>query len=168
MNDIAFDYANFQKLSRLRSETSTVTADTTRMRPEYRILWVDDHPENNKAIITDLENEGLKTTIALSNLEARNLLNDRSISYDLIITDIGRDNKENAPNQSIQNNTDGIAFIRSLAPDQIKNVVVYTLDSNISTYRSELMKMGVINVISNADELKRIIYQKFKLNKAKY
>jgi len=28
--------------------------------------------------------------------------------------------------------------------------------------------MGVINVISNADELKRIIFQKFKINKAKY
>jgi len=181
MNDIAFDYANFQKLSRRLDTVSTINVATSPPKPQFKpvpgmrpdsarkkILWVDDHPENNKAIITDLENEGLKTTIALSNLEARNLLNDRSISYDLIITDIGRDNKENAPNQSIQNNTDGIAFIRSLAPDQIKNVVVYTLDSNISTYRSELMKMGVINVISNADELKRIIFQKFKINKAKY
>jgi CheY-like chemotaxis protein len=132
------------------------------MRPEYWILWVDDHPENNKTIITDLENEGVKTAIALSNQEARNLLNNRSISYDLIITDIDRDNKENAPNQSIQNNTDGIAFIRSLAPDQIKNVVVYTLDSNISTYRSELMKMGVINVISTLMSLRGLFFKSLK------
>jgi CheY-like chemotaxis protein len=169
MNDIAFDYGNFQKLSRRADTVSTTNVVKTPVRPVYSILWVDDHPENNKAIITDLENEGIKTAIALSNQEARNLINDRSSSYDLIITDIDRDQKENnVKQQNVNYNDNGISFIRSLTPAQIRNVIVYTLDSNISIYKSELMKMGIIDILANPDELKQIIFQKFKISKAKY
>jgi CheY-like chemotaxis protein len=57
---------------------------------DARILWVDDHPENNaiveRPILTSL---GAQITVALSNKEAADFL--RRGDYDLVITDMSRD-----------------------------------------------------------------------------
>lgn len=57
-----------------------------------RVLWVDDHPEGNREEIGALQQMGLFVETALSNLEAAERLRGRQ--YDLLISDIKRDQSE--------------------------------------------------------------------------
>ena len=56
-----------------------------------RILWVDDHPENNLALIELLREFKASVDTPRSNSEAFALL--RASRYDVIISDVGRDNE---------------------------------------------------------------------------
>ncbi|MDX2595919.1 response regulator [Streptomyces sp. WI03-4A] len=53
-----------------------------------KILWVDDHPENNTPLIELFRATGMEVDTALSTDEA--LINLRRHSYDIILSDIGR------------------------------------------------------------------------------
>lgn len=56
-----------------------------------RILWVDDHPESNTAVIELLRRFGAAVETPRSNAEALALL--RGSRYDVIITDVARDHE---------------------------------------------------------------------------
>jgi CheY-like chemotaxis protein len=56
-----------------------------------RILWVDDHPENNTPITELLRRLGASVDTARSNADAFALL--RTSRYDVIISDVGRDDE---------------------------------------------------------------------------
>jgi hypothetical protein len=56
---------------------------------DARILWVDDHPENNAALVELLRKIGARIDTAESNDEGLALM--RSNRYDAIISDVGRD-----------------------------------------------------------------------------
>jgi CheY-like chemotaxis protein len=56
-----------------------------------RILWVDDHPENNVPVIELLQRFGAAVETPRSNAEALALL--RGSRYDVIITDMARDHE---------------------------------------------------------------------------
>ncbi|MBM3727222.1 MAG: response regulator [Acidobacteria bacterium] len=57
-----------------------------------KILWADDVPENNFRERRALASLGAQVTVALDNAEAWGLL--RRAEYDILISDLGRDNKE--------------------------------------------------------------------------
>ena len=59
-----------------------------------RILWVDDHPENNIGEIDLLRRRGVVIDVAATNSGAIQLAKGRS--YNLVLSDIGRDNNETA------------------------------------------------------------------------
>jgi CheY-like chemotaxis protein len=56
-----------------------------------RILWVDDHPENNTPVIELLQRFGAAVETPRSNAEALALL--RGSRYEVVITDMARDNE---------------------------------------------------------------------------
>jgi hypothetical protein len=63
-----------------------------------RILWVDDHPENNTIERDILYSFGMSVDIALSTKEAVSMLmekNDSGQRYHVIISDMGREGKHN-------------------------------------------------------------------------
>jgi CheY-like chemotaxis protein len=63
-----------------------------------RILWVDDHPENNTPLIELLTRFGARIETPRSNDQALALL--RENRYDVIITDVARD--EEGPNKDLK------------------------------------------------------------------
>lgn len=57
-----------------------------------RILWVNDHPENNVGEMDLLRRRGIVIDVAATNSGAIQLAQERS--YSLVVSDIGRDNNE--------------------------------------------------------------------------
>lgn len=70
-------------LNRLRSHSERLE--------RARILWVDDHPENNDALVELLRRFGATVDLPRSNAEALSLL--RNSRYDVIISDVARDDE---------------------------------------------------------------------------
>jgi hypothetical protein len=58
---------------------------------EARILWVDDRPENNVALVELLRKMGARIDTPQTNDDAFALLRSPSNRYDVIISDVGRD-----------------------------------------------------------------------------
>ena len=61
-----------------------------------RILWTDDHPENNTAIVELLRRFGASVETPRSNAAALALM--RTSRYDVVISDVARDNEEPGSN----------------------------------------------------------------------
>jgi hypothetical protein len=57
------------------------------------LLWVDDHPENNASIVELLSEYGVDVEIALANDEAFSRLTRHPKRYQVLISDMGRDNE---------------------------------------------------------------------------
>lgn len=85
-----------------------VLRETMRKLPAARILWVDDHPENNRLEIQALERSGVTVEVALSNAEAAEQMRGRE--YQLVVSDIGRD--EPQPQRA------GLDLPREVLPDR--------------------------------------------------
>lgn len=62
---------------------------TPRLRFPAHVLWVDDHPENNAFITTNLRDEGVQVTEVSSTDEALDRLS-RDPTIGAVVTDIGR------------------------------------------------------------------------------
>lgn len=81
-----------------------------------RLLWVDDHPEGNTSLVELFRTAGMEVDTAVSTAEALSRLRRRS--YDLILSDIGRQDDQSA----------GIGMLRDLDELGIDMpVVLYTL-----------------------------------------
>jgi CheY-like chemotaxis protein len=83
-----------------------------------RILWVDDHPDNNVAILDILRKYGALVETPLSNRDALSLLG--SSRYDVILSDVGRDSEE--PNGKLK----GIEFAEAVFAQWSQQVVLFT------------------------------------------
>jgi CheY-like chemotaxis protein len=75
-----------------RPDEGKLRADLEAIPRSSRVLWVDDHPENNELEIRALNRLGVQVETVASNEEAEQAV--RRNSYDLIISDIGRDEPE--------------------------------------------------------------------------
>ena len=78
------------------------SAASTSSTTEMRLLWVDDHPENNGLVRQAFEAVGITTDIALANAQAAEMLKYRK--YAAIISDLGR---REGPNE-------GLALLESI------------------------------------------------------
>lgn len=65
-----------------------------------RVLWADDHPENNQPIVELLRRYGASVDTPRSNTEALQLL--ETGRYDVVISDVGRDNEGSGDRQGVE------------------------------------------------------------------
>ena len=84
-----------------------------------RILWVDDHPENNLPLIELLREFKATIDTPRSNDEAFALL--RQSRYDVVISDVKRDNE--GPGSDLK----GIEFAQTVFDDWGQEVLLFTL-----------------------------------------
>lgn len=114
--------------SQARSEVSSLNK-----APISRVLWVDDHPDNNVNETLALLHLGVFVVTATSNRAARRYLDD--IEFNAVITDLGR----------AAHRDDGAALVKDLHADKPDMpVIVYT--GNASAVRSELTHEGATAV----------------------
>jgi CheY-like chemotaxis protein len=83
-----------------------------------RILWVDDHPENNIALIELLRQFRATVDTPRSNSEAFSLLD--ASRYDVIVSDVARDNE--GPGSDLK----GIEFARTVFERSRQRVLLFT------------------------------------------
>lgn len=103
-----------------------------------KILWVDDYPSNNSAIMSLFEEKKVYFDIALTTEHGIRLFNNQS--YDIIITDIGRQNEHDA----------GIKFIDELKKLQCETpILVYSSYNNIKKYEKKALEYGASKVSCN-------------------
>lgn len=120
--------------------------------PLPKILWVDDHPENNSDLINKFESIGIEVDIAKTNSAAIANISKNNNEYDFIITDIGRNNDEKAVSDKAKA---GVELINSIS-DKSK-IIIFAYAETIKKYQSELLKNGVTHFYSDFDELERYI-----------
>jgi CheY-like chemotaxis protein len=84
-----------------------------------RVLWVDDHPENNTPLIELLRQFGARVETPRSNDQALALL--RESRYDVIISDVGRDDE--GPNSDLK----GVELAEAVFSQWGQRVLLFTL-----------------------------------------
>jgi len=109
------------------------------------ILWVDDVPDNNKALIDSLRSIDIALEIARSTTEALGAVNRRS--YGLIISDLGRKEGDN------YNPTAGLDLIRAIRAKD-KTVPIFTTGTQRAVdMQDELLCEGSTLVTNRASVL---------------
>lgn len=117
-----------------------------------RILWVDDYPSNNEAVINLFEDRGIQFDIAITTRQGIELF--KRESYDLIITDMGRGNESDA----------GISLIRELRHLECQvPIVVFASSRAIQRYGSEAWRLGAYEVTNGIGNIISIILNLFQL-----
>lgn len=107
-----------------------------------RILWVDDYPINNESVISLFEDKNVQFDIALNTKKGLELY--ARESYDMIITDMGRENENDA----------GLSLLKKLnsAHCQIP-VIVYTSHRAIEKYGEEAYRLGAYAVVDGIGDI---------------
>lgn len=109
------------------------------------ILWVDDVPQNNAAIVDALRSLDIEVQLAKSTSEALDLLNRRS--YGLIISDLGRQESDG------YNPTAGVDLIRAVrARDSVVPIFIFGTHRALSM-QEDLLRHGATFVTSRASAL---------------
>jgi CheY-like chemotaxis protein len=129
-----------EKAAKARGQSGPEAAEQVRSRVSSlekvrltRVLWVDDHPDNNTYESLALLNLGFVITTATSNQAARYCLSESQ--FDLVITDLGRDSTED----------DGTRLIHELHAERPGlPVVVYT--GWAGKHRADLVQAGATAV----------------------
>ena len=109
-----------------------------------RILWVDDHPENNRIPHRLFEDGGALVVSAQSTNEALALLEKPNDGFDLIISDMGRG----------QNLIAGLELVRWWRNAPVGFPVIISSDSpEADARREELQKLGAIGPVLGPENL---------------
>ncbi len=112
----------------------------------FRVLWVDDNPENNQQLIDSWSKSlGILFRQALSTTEAASMLEKER--FDLIISDIGRKDEENPASATLK-----MANRLSPAPP-----VVFFTDKRGMRLRGVLMETGAYQVTDDIGELQQAL-----------
>jgi CheY-like chemotaxis protein len=114
-----------------------------------RILWVDDHPEENIPLVNFFQSHGFEVTTARSTAEAIVLLNYGEFNH--IISDMGREEyREYNPEA-------GLSLIRQVREDakQIP-IVIYTTHNAVAKYKEDAIKAGATAIVSSDSALIQI------------
>lgn len=118
------------------------------------ILWVDDFLENNYIIMDLFRSNAINFTTVTNSDEAINALS--KSKYDLIITDIGRDNEDDA----------GIKMIESINASSFKEIpiIVFSTHAAISKYGEKARILGAKVVTNKMTTLINEISRFYDLN----
>jgi PleD family two-component response regulator len=113
-----------------------------------RILWVDDKPANIADEIARLQEKGIEVTQSLSTAQAMQILMSSGLSFDAIITDMGRtEDGEYQPEA-------GILFIKAIRKAGIKlPILVYTTLNLYARTIKEVVAAGGNGATMSAEEL---------------
>lgn len=117
---------------------------------ERRILWVDDRPSNYAIQIEKLRGEGWSIDLATSTAEGLKLV--ENDGYDLVITDIGRDEA------GIKRGDAGIQLAKEIRQrnSQIP-IIVFSTRQAISRFQASAQRAGVNYLTNSTVELYRYI-----------
>ena len=117
----------------------------TTPRRAARVLWVDDRPANNEIERKWLRPHGIVFDSVVSTAEALEQLGNES--YDLVITDLGREHSSDA------SATAGAAFLdQPIVRDGGPPVIVYAGTWAVAQ-RGELVARGALEVMANREQL---------------
>ena len=123
---------------------------------EHEILWVDDHPENNKYLIDQLQSQLVVIVTAQSNAEARALL--LKSKFDIVISDIGRDKEGSNAGlkllEAVKKTNPGIAFIFYTSPGR--------KEANLNV----AAKQGALLTTDNENELLNFLEKRFNIRRS--
>jgi CheY-like chemotaxis protein len=132
-----------QSLGYFTVEKNTVAINNT------KILWVDDNSKNNQAVIDALKKDSYKVQTVTSNAMALKYLQKR-YSYDIVITDLGRDNKNTGESS--------ISFLKELKGlIEADNVIIYTSPESQKKYGAAVKAMGYYQIITTANDLLQLL-----------
>ena len=125
--------------------TSPIAAGVPQLR---RVLWIDDHPENNVYEIQALQRKNVAVDQVRSTADGLNAVLHATIPYDVVITDIGRkENGEDRPQA-------GLEFIRRMRQQDAKTpVFVYASAAAVGRLSDEITAAGASGATSSATEL---------------
>lgn len=111
-----------------------------------RILWVDDYPINNESVISLFQDKDIHFDIALTTKHGLELYNKES--YDLIITDMGRGNEEDA----------GLSLLKELKLLHCQiPIVVYASHKAIHKYGESALQLGAYKVTNGIGNIISLI-----------
>jgi CheY-like chemotaxis protein/outer membrane murein-binding lipoprotein Lpp len=116
-----------------------------------RVLWVDDHPENNAFEIAALRRRGVEIIEAKSTRQAESILNSGQ-PVDAVITDMGRDEEDGFKPDA------GLELIGKVTgPGAGIPAVVYTSANALARTRDSAMGAGATGATSSGTELLDIL-----------
>lgn len=125
--------------------SSVSKRQATASRGQARVLWVDDHPENNEYERQAMSALGILIDLAKSTTEALELLRKRS--YDLIISDLGRKSSaEDDPNA-------GLTLLDRVRAERISLPYIIYAGSRAITERDRILAAGATDSINSPTEL---------------
>lgn len=127
----------------------TVTRATSRRSMRQRghrtILWVDDHPANNRYERKALEALGIQIDESLSTEDAMSKLHRRA--YDVVITDMGRPPDARA----------GYTLLHQMQDENIKAPLIIYARGNLPEHRREAHSRGAFGNTNNPQELFQLV-----------
>jgi CheY-like chemotaxis protein len=131
----------------LRRAADSALASATTSTPSSRaaILWVDDYPSNNTAIVEAFTSLGIRVDLALSTEEALRKCTERD--YGLVISDLGR------REAGAEDDMAGLHLIQELSERRIDVPVIVFAGSRGMTHQAELMAAGATLVTNRASQL---------------
>jgi len=117
----------------------------------HRVLWVDDHPENNVYERQALQRQGVDVTAAMSTAEAGTKL-DSTARFDAIITDMGRtENGVDHPAAGLEL----VGLVRQRGLDT--PVIVYASAAAVARSRDAALQAGATAATASATELLELL-----------
>ena len=126
--------------------------DTAARGTVSHVLWVDDNPENNAAVLEQLEQRGVQVTRALSTAEAIQRY-DPAV-YQLVISDMGR--YEGVNNAYVERaGFDLLERLRARRPDV--RLVFCTSERAAITHRAEALSAGALTIVADCTEVLRVV-----------
>jgi CheY-like chemotaxis protein len=126
---------------------SAVAAESENLGITGRVLWVDDHPENNAYLIAVLQDRGVAVDIAQSTKVALDRL-ELGTTYDAVITDMGRREDQ------VEDDAAGLRLLRqvhALWPDLA--VIVYASTAKIKQYGPQALERGAVGTTADPTAL---------------
>lgn len=115
-------------------------------RKHGRILWVDDYPVNNEAVISFFEEQNIHFDIALTTEQGLKFY--RKELYDIIITDMGRGDESNAGIKLIKK----LNFLHCQIP-----IIVYCSRSAMRRFGKEAIELGAYSVTNGIANIASLI-----------
>src|SRR5262249_7936245 len=113
-----------------------------------RIVWLDDTPENNSELMTELSSAGAQVEVATDTESAVELLS--NVPPDLLISDVGRGERSDA----------GVDDLEQLRSDgQYDGPVVFYTARVTGKRRARAKDLKAQGIFSGEDELIRAIYE---------
>ncbi|MGN0404099.1 MAG: response regulator [Bariatricus sp.] len=115
-------------------------------RANRKVLWVDDFPENNRAVLNLFEDKGIHFDLALTTEQGLEFCDSRE--YGLAITDMGRGDRPDA----------GIEFLKGIKERRCQMpVVVYTTCKAIQKYGETARRYGAHTVTNKVGDVISVI-----------
>jgi CheY-like chemotaxis protein len=133
-----------------------VNAHTLRQASGRRVLWVDDHPDNNILERRSLQAIGIKFDLTPSTDDALNRL--AAGSYDAVISDMGRPPDPRA----------GYTLLDSIRQRGIEIPFIIYAGSNAQAHKEEAMRHGALGSTNRPDELFTLVLSALRIDRPEW